>query len=141
MNLFESFSLVTIITTGDEVQIQWQHLAVLRNFNPCKEIITSYLERIELYFLAKDINEKKQVAVSFSVIGRQMYTLLRNLLVPAKPHDQSLSKLPETLRKHYEPKRVLIAKRFSFHRQNQGVDESIAEYVADLRKLTLNCDF
>jgi len=113
----------------------------LEEFKPTKATITSYLERIELYFLANDIVEKKQVAVFLSVIGRQMYTLLRNLLALAKPHEQSLSKLTETLRKHFELKRVVIAERFSFHRHNQGVDESIAEYVAELCTLTLNCDF
>ena len=81
----------------------------LEEFNPHKETITSYLKRIELYFLANDIDEKKQVAVFLSVISGQMYTLLRNLLAPAKPHKQSLLKLIETLGKHYELKRVVIA--------------------------------
>ena len=70
-----------------------------------------------------------------------MYTLLRNLLVPDKPHDQSLSKILETLRKHYEPIKVVIAEQFTFHRCNQGAEESVAEYVAELCKLTLNCHF
>ena len=45
------------------------------------------------------------------------------------------------MRKHYEPKKVVPAERFTFHRRNQGAEESVAEYVAELRKLTLNCDF
>ena len=45
------------------------------------------------------------------------------------------------LKKHFEPKKVIIAERFSFHRRNQAPDESIAVYVAELRKLTINCDF
>ena len=113
----------------------------LEEFNPRKETISSYLERIELYFLANEIAEKKQVAVFLSVIGGQMYSLLRNLLAPAKPHEQNLQKLLEALRKYYEPKRVVIAEQFTFHQRNQEVDESIADYVAELRKLTLNCDF
>jgi len=113
----------------------------LEEFNPRKEKIFSYLERIELYFLVNEIAEKKQVAVFLSVIGGQTYSLLRNLLAPAKPHEQNLQKLLEALRKHYEPKRVVIAERFTFHRRNQEVDESIADYVAELHKLTLNCDF
>jgi len=112
----------------------------LEEFNPWKETISSYLKQIELYFMANDITEKKQVAVFLSVIGGQMYTFIKNLLAPAKPHKQ-LSKLLETLRKHYKPQKVVIAKRFHFHRRNQGAEESVAEYVAELRKLSLNCDF
>jgi len=70
-----------------------------------------------------------------------MYTLLRNLLAPAKPHEQNLQKLLEILKKHYEPKRVVIAEQFTFHQCNQEVDESIADHVAELCKLTLNCNF
>ena len=58
----------------------------LEEFNPRKETISSYLERIELYFMANEIADKKQVAVFLSVIGGQMYTLLKNLLAPDKPH-------------------------------------------------------
>ena len=81
----------------------------LEEFNPWKETISSYLKQIELYFMANDITEKKQVAVFLSVIGGQMYTFIKNLLAPAKPHEQLL-KLLETLRKNYEPKKAVIAK-------------------------------
>ena len=90
----------------------------LEQFNPQKETISSYLKQIELYLKANEIADKKQVAVFLSVIGGQMYTLLKNLLAPDKPHEQSLSKLLETLRKHYEPKKVVIAEQFTFHRHN-----------------------
>ena len=67
--------------------------------------------------------------------------LAKNLQAQVKPHEQSLSKLIEALRKHYKPKRVVIAEQFTFHRRNQGAEESVAEYVVELHKLTLNCDF
>eukprot|EP00731_Ephydatia_muelleri_P025658 Em0017g741a len=36
---------------------------------------------------------------------------------------------------------IVIAERFYFHRRNQAVGESIAEYVAELRRLATNCKF
>ncbi len=36
---------------------------------------------------------------------------------------------------------MTIAERFRFHRRSQGVGESIVEYVAELRKLSTNCEF
>jgi len=107
----------------------------LEEFNPHKKTIFSYLKWIEMYFLVNEIAEKKQVAVSLSGIDGQMYTLLRNLLAPTKPHEQNLQKLLEALRKLYELKRVVIAERFTFHQRNQEVDESIADYVLKLHKL------
>ena len=52
-----------------------------------------------------------------------------------------LDKIVEVLTKHYEPKTLVIAERFQFHHRNQAVGESVAEYVAGLRRLTRHCEF
>ena len=76
-----------------------------------------------------------------SVIGGRTYSLLRNLLAPAKPSEKELDYLTATLKNHYEPKKIVIAERFHFHRRNQAVGESIADYVAELRRLSTHCRF
>ena len=35
----------------------------------------------------------------------------------------------------------MIAERFKFHRRNQRDGETVAQYLAELRKLTEQCDF
>ena len=67
--------------------------------------------------------------------------LLRNLLVPTLPKDKTLDEIVDVLTKHYEPKTLVIAECFQFHRRNQAVGESVAEYVAGLRRLTRHCEF
>ena len=47
----------------------------------------------------------------------------------------------DVLKKHYEPKTLVIAEHFQFHRRNQAVGESVAEYIAGLRRLTRHCEF
>ena len=79
--------------------------------------------------------------VFLSIAGGSVYALLRSLLSPVKPQEKTFDELKVELKKHFEPKKVVIAERFNFHRRNQAPDESIAEYVAKLRKLTTNCDF
>ena len=44
-------------------------------------------------------------------------------------------------KEHFEPKPLLIAERFHFHRREQNADESITEYVAELRRLASTCEF
>ena len=60
---------------------------------------------------------------------------------PVKPQEKTFDKLKAELKKQFEPKKVVIVERFNFHRSNQAPDESIAKYVAELCKLTTNCDF
>ena len=50
--------------------------------------------------------------------------------------DKTLDEIVDVLTKHYEPKTLVIAERFQFHRRNQAVGESVVEYVAGLRRLT-----
>ena len=49
--------------------------------------------------------------------------------------------ISETLRRHFEPKRTVIADRFHFHKRDQAAGESIADYDAHLRKLAIHCNF
>ena len=67
--------------------------------------------------------------------------MLSDLLAPAKPTDKSLKELKEALQTHFEPKLVVIAERFQFHRWNQEPGESVAEYQAELRRQVSSCKF
>ena len=79
--------------------------------------------------------------VFLSVAEGSVYALLKSLLSPVKPQEKTFDELKAELKKHFELKKVVITERFNFHRRNQAPDKSIAEYVAELRKLTMNCDF
>ena len=105
------------------------------------ELFSAYLERVQLFFIANDVADAKKVAVFLSVVGSKTYSLLRSLVAPALPQEKSFAELVETLRRHFEPKPVVIAERFHFHRRSQAVGESIADYLAELRRLSAHCEF
>ena len=113
----------------------------LQEFQPDVEPIKAYLERANVFFEANSIAADKRVPVLLSAIGPRIYSLLRNLTSPAVPHEKSFDELATILQSHFQPKPLLIAERFHFHRRDQAADESIAEYVAELRRLSTNCEF
>ena len=117
------------------------HFGKLEEFRPETETIVSYLERVDLFFAANDIADGKKVAVFLSTVGGKIYSLLRDLLAPAKPQDKNMAELTTALKNHFQPKSLVIAERFYFHRRNQLSTESIAEYMAELRKLAMHCEF
>ena len=47
----------------------------------------------------------------------------------------------DVLQRHFEPKLLVIMKRHHFHRRDQRPGESIADFVADARRLTVYCEF
>ena len=105
-------------------------------------IVTEYIERVKQYFISNDVtDEKKQTAIFLTVIGNETYSLLRNLLAPESPVGKTVKTLSETLIYHLKLQPIIIAEPYKFYCRNQSENETITEYLAELRKLTLNCDF
>ena len=113
----------------------------IQEFEPEKEKVTAYLERVQMFLLANSIKDDKKVPVLLSVIGGKTYALLSSLLAPQKPKDKTFAELSDVLQKHFEPKPVVIVQRFHFYRRNQAPGESVADYMAELRRLATHCKF
>ena len=58
--------------------------------------------------------------------------------MPQKPADLTFAELSDKLKAHFEPKHIVIAERFHFHKRSQSHGESVAEY---LRRLAAKCSF
>ena len=63
------------------------------------------------------------------------------MLASKLPAGKTVKTLSETLIDHLKPKLIIIAERYKFHCRDQSENETIAEYLAEPKKLTLNCDF
>jgi len=129
--------------TGDEDGIKQTVMTSFGKidvFQPEAEEFSAYLERVELYFEANGIKEDKQVPVFLSLLGAKTYSLLRTLATSESPRNKNFKAVAELLKEHFEPK-PLIAERFTFHRRNQHREESIMQYLAELRKLATHCQF
>ncbi|KAJ8023800.1 hypothetical protein HOLleu_36342 [Holothuria leucospilota] len=77
----------------------------LDEFNSEKEEWTQYVERLNHFFTANDIEEEtKKQSIFLSLIGADAYKLLRNLVSPEKPGDKTFKDLVEIMKKHQNPK-------------------------------------
>ena len=113
----------------------------IQEFSLENETIGAYLECVELYFQANGVAERRRVAVFLSIVGGKNYTLLCNILSPEKPSDKSLENVFAALKRHFEPKRVVIAEGFWFYHREQAVGETIAECEEELWRLATHCQF
>ena len=117
-------------------------LGRIDSFDLKTDNITEYIERVEQYFIANDVtDEKKQTAIFLTVIGNETYNFLRNLLAPQSPAGKTVKTLSEALIDHLKPWSIITAERYKFYCRDQLENETTTEYIAELRKLTLNCDF
>ena len=111
-------------------------------FNGVAEDWTVYVERLQNYFVANDVeSEGKKRAILLSVCGPATYRLIRNLLSPAQPNSKSYAELVQLVRDHYQPKPSPIIMRFRFNSCTREQGESMSAFVARLRQLTEHCDY
>ncbi|KAI7801955.1 hypothetical protein IRJ41_019354, partial [Triplophysa rosa] len=117
-------------------------------FDSTVEDWVTYLERVGQYCLANDIEDSRKVAVLLSIMGAKTYNLLRSLKVqtapltaPIKPAEKTFKEIVDVLQMHLNPKPLVIAERFRFHKRNQQKAETVFEYMAELRMLAEHCQF
>ena len=110
-------------------------------FRPESDSLKAYVERAKIYFRANDVPEDKQAGVFLSELGDKTYSVLRNLTAPVLPQSKTFEEVVTVLESHYEPKPIVIAQRFHFHRRNQLPMENIVQYMAELRRLSTHRSF
>ena len=58
-----------------------------------------------------------------------------------KPAEKSYEEIVQILKDHYQPKPTVIVERFNFHSRYRKQEETVANFVAELRKLAGHCQF
>ena len=95
----------------------------LTAFDPEAENISTYLERVSLYFAANDIGDGKKVSVLLTEIGTKNYGIIRSLVAPALPQDKTFKDLVTVLTDYFQPKPLIIAERFRFYQRNHSLSQ------------------
>ncbi len=113
-------------------------------FNATIEDWISYTERLEHYFTANGIaagHGETRRAILLSVCGPSTYQLIRNLVSPAKTSEKTYAQLVQLVKEHQQPTPSFIVQCYNFHTRVQQLNESISDFVAQLRKLSEHCRF
>ncbi|KAJ8027678.1 hypothetical protein HOLleu_29691 [Holothuria leucospilota] len=105
------------------------YIGRLGSFDKAREPFSSYIERMELFFLANNISssspseekavQERKKAIFLTEIGPEIYVTLTNLLSPAKPKDESFDTIISKLKNHFDPKPLEITESCKFGTRNQ----------------------
>ncbi|GFU12135.1 transposon Tf2-9 polyprotein [Trichonephila clavipes] len=104
------------------------------------ENFDSFIERFETYLDVQNVPIANRAKVFVSSLSAKLYQLLKNLLAPDIPSDQTLDKLKDALKKHLTPKPLIIPSRHKLLNRKQTEGEGIIR-IAELRALAMNCDY
>ena len=106
----------------------------ITEFDKANEHWLHYVVWMTLFFEANKIEEEmKKKAILLSSVGAQTYKLLKSLSVPSKPAAKTFQELIKMMTNHQDPNPNSITERFKFNNPDWKPEESIAEYIAELR--------
>lgn len=111
-------------------------------FNLDKDSWKNYIERFDFCLLANAISSDDLKKANFvSVCGHTLYDLILSLISPKQIHDVTYSQIKILLSEHFNPKQNEIVQSYKFHMCNQLMSENVKDYVANIRKLAIDCNF
>jgi len=114
----------------------------LREFNAASENWSEYVERLEQYCIANDIEDAgKKRAILLSVVGATTYHLMRSLTAPTLPSEKTYAELVELMKKHHDPPPSVTVQRHKFNTHVRHQGESVADFLAALKTLSEHCKF
>ena len=117
----------------------------IKEFDPEKEDWRDYIEQVEQYFIAHslkgDDKEPTRRALFLSGVGSSTYVTLKSLLAPTKPADKKFEEIVSVLTKYYSPPPSEVVQSYRFFSRVRQPGETVAAFVAALRRLAKDCNF
>ncbi|CAH2008959.1 unnamed protein product [Acanthoscelides obtectus] len=101
----------------------------------------TYISRFEQYFIANKIEEELKVNTLLAVVGEELFELMIDLCNPDKPEEITYEALVRLVKNHHHPEPSKRAERFKLRLRKQEPGESLAQYLAALKKLAKTCQF
>lgn len=115
------------------------------SFNDNEELFVNFVNRFENYVnlqsSSKPVSDNRKVALFLNFLGPKTFQLLTNLSAPQQPNSLEYDAIVSVLKKHLQPAPNIIAQQYKFSQRMQREGESISDFVAELKALSIHCNF
>lgn len=102
----------------------------------------AYLERLELFFEINHIRtDPKKRAVLITALDDKVYKTLRDLCHPLLPKEKTYLELVELLNKQFPVRKFVFRERNHFYAAQQDENETIPNWFARVKNLSVECKF
>ena len=108
----------------------------------CTYMCTIMINGTTVIFIANDIEQaEKKRAILLNACGPATYKMFGNLAALNKPSELDYEDFKRLMANHAKPKPSVVVERFQFHSRSQPPGETVAELVAQLKRLSEHCKF
>lgn len=112
----------------------------IEHFTP-GDCFADYIERVDHIVNLNKIGEAEKVAFLIGVCGADLYKIIKSVIAPKTTVEVSFVELKTALKAYFDPKINVIGERFTFNHRQQKTDESVGDYIMELKSLSRTCEF
>ncbi|UYV73818.1 K02A2.6-like [Cordylochernes scorpioides] len=112
-----------------------------RVYEPNEDDFEIFIQRFNAACTANETSEHKKVVILLSLLDSGLLKLGNDLFFPEKMEAQTYELIVKKIRQHLEPKKKIIPQRCLFLKRTQRENESVSEYLRELKHLASNCAF
>lgn len=118
-------------------------LQTFETFNPKKESFKYYRQRFENFLEMKKMLSNKDwcAQMLLNSVGAENYNMLASLVSPKTPAELSYDELMNAFEVHLCPKKNIVVSQHQFLSTYQQENQTIADYIATLRRDIIDCEF
>ncbi|GAA56191.1 hypothetical protein CLF_110232 [Clonorchis sinensis] len=112
------------------------------NVNSTARDVEDYSERFKIWFPTKsDMEDKKLTAYFLHFVGKEAYTLIKNLVCLESPIDISYNALKKQILEHFKPINFVAAARARFSMLMRSHSRFVRDSELQLETQTAKCDY
>ncbi|VDP89250.1 unnamed protein product [Echinostoma caproni] len=112
------------------------------NIHASAREVEYYREPFEIWCITrKGLDEERKTAYFLTVIGKDAYSLLKNMAFPDSPISLSYESLKTLLLKHLQPANFETAERAKFHSLTRGECQPVCDFILQLQTQVSRCNF
>uniref|UniRef100_A0A182YR20 CCHC-type domain-containing protein n=1 Tax=Anopheles stephensi TaxID=30069 RepID=A0A182YR20_ANOST len=105
------------------------------------ENFDEYVSRLQQFFIVIDVEETKKVPMLVTMAGPSLYSIANRICSPEDPCSKPCKNQIELLKQHLAPKVNVMAERCKYHKCEQAANQTITEFIIELKALSQSCDF
>lgn len=100
-----------------------------------------YMERMDSLLTLNAVEEANQLQFCIGFCGPDLYKIIKSCIAPKTIKELEYDQIKTALKSYFEPKVNTLAERFKFHSRQQKSEESVSDYIMEIKALSRTCDF
>lgn len=114
----------------------------LVEFDPEIQVWEDYIDQFEFYLEANTITEEsKKRFTLLTAVGVKIYPIIKSFCLPKTPKEVSYDEIVKKCKEHFGKSSNVLLNTVQFHKRNQLENESLQDFVRELKKLAQDCKF